>query len=206
MAIPTSTAVLGAATFGLALAAAAWCALDAAAAGSPGQRFVVGSMGTGSLSVVVWVVGVVFLIVAASGWTWRGTRRAPSAVRIAVRILVSSALVVAAAGSVATLFFVAMLGAPPAYVDVGTVNGHTVVVSESTSLGGLSTQIGIRDGFWVRMATGEHAFVTVDGLPGGRPPSRTDGYRLTEEHGQAVVRFTLGGRQEMRFPLPGGSG
>lgn len=166
----------------------------------PDRVLVVGGLGPGSLREIAWAVGVLaFLVVLVVG-SWVVTARARPVLRVAVRVLAGLAtvagLLLLCAGA-----WLSLLGTTR-YLDVGTVDGRAVVVEESDTLGGVSVDVGFREGWTVVRARTSDP-VARAGASAGPPPSSGDGYRVRREGGSVVVTFSLAGEERVvRADLP----
>jgi hypothetical protein len=161
-------------------------------------QLVIAGRGAETIRAACWLVGALCAACAACTWAWHLTRARPAG-RTAARaaaVLLSVGLVACALGSVA----LSSLGGSVRYVDIGSASGHTVTVAEYRSLGGRQLQLGFRDGWSFRAATGERAWANSNQV---RPdPSSTgdDVFRLHVDGSRVVVDH--GGDRPLEAPLP----
>ncbi|PPF55971.1 hypothetical protein C5C13_11535 [Clavibacter michiganensis] len=78
------------------------------------------------------------------------------------------------------------------------IDDRVIVVRESSSLAGVSAEVGYREGWFFVPAHSSDpiaapAVVSVDG---GTPPSSESGYRLRRDGDLVVVTFTIGGEDQ----------
>lgn len=164
---------------------------------------VVGVLGPGSLWELTWVVGGLACVVVLVVGSWVATTGAHAVIRVGVRFIAGAAAIVGVL-ALCLYGFYSMLGTTR-YLDVGAIDDHFVVVRESSSLAGVSAEVGYREGwFFVPAHTSDPvAAPSAVGVDGGLPPSSESGYRLRRDGEMTVVTFSIAGKnQTLRGELP----
>jgi hypothetical protein len=201
--MPRSAASVALAVAGAVLALAALTAAVLSAHTDPARVLVVGALGPGSLWEITWMVGGLASVVVLVVSSWVCTARAHTVVRFGVRSVAGAAAIVGVT-LVCIYGFFSSLGTTR-YLDVGAVDDHIVVMTESSSLAGVSVGLGYREGWFVVPAltsdpVGDPSWVSVDGGP---PPSSGDGYRVRDDGDAVVVTFSIAGDgHALRGQLP----
>jgi hypothetical protein len=168
--------------------------------GGDGAQLVVAGRGAGTIARACWLIGTLCAAYAACSWAWHRTRTAGLPGRTAGRaaaVLLSAGLVACALGTVA----LASLGGTVRYVDVGSASGHTVTVAEYRSLGGRQLQLGLRDGWSFRPASGARASANSNQVRPEPSPTGDDGFRLRVVGSRVLIDH--GGRLPLEARLPG---
>lgn len=168
----------------------------------PGDPVVIGRAGPGvlgGLAVLVALAAATVLVVAGArraSWRWREPARAVLGLGLAVVVTATWA---AALG--AGLLAASVVGVDR-WTTVGEVDGHSVVVRESTSVTGLRVAVGVRDGWRVRVGSSPGGALSSPGELAGHP-SAAGGYVLEPGDGAgspAVVAFELDGPRRLEVP------
>ncbi len=164
-----------------------------------GRAFVLGPLGGQTLIVLAVLVAGVALVVLVLGVAWWLTRRSGFWPQILVRSAASLLAVVIGLG----LCVVAWLGALGSvkYVDVGTVDGRTVMVAEYRSLAGLGASLGYRDG-WLFTPDPAASGSAIGDDGAGDPQAEFGMYRLEVAADQVTVRFGDDGQNVLTAPRP----
>lgn len=164
-----------------------------------GRAFVLGSLGGQTLIVLAVLVAGVALVVLVLAVAWWLTRRSGFWPQVLVRSAASLLAVVIGLG----LCVVAWLGALGSvrYVDVGTVDGRTVMVAEYRSLAGLGASLGYRDG-WLFTPDPAASGPAIGDDGAGDPQAEFGMYRLEVAAGQVTVRFGDDGQNVLTAPRP----
>jgi hypothetical protein len=149
---------------------------------------VIGRYGPSSLMKVTQVVAGTCGTVAACGWAWRIPHRTHPLIRTGTRTLavVSSLTILIWLAAYAWL---TAIGGSARYVDVGTLNGHTITVAEYSSLGGTNLQLGERDGWYFTPNHQPEASANSNHVPGGPPPSQRNTYKLHVDNNRVTVDY-----------------
>jgi len=119
----------------------------------PGEPVVVGRSGPdvlGALAVLVALAAATALGVAGLR---RASWRAGEPVRLAVGLLAAIVVTATWAAVLGGLLLAASVVGVDRWTAVGDVDGHAVVVRESTSVTGLRVAVGVRDGWRVRVGS-----------------------------------------------------
>jgi hypothetical protein len=163
-----------------------------------GRTLVVGALGGTTLVTVAALVASVALGVLILGLAWWLTRRSGFWPQLLVRSAASLLAVVVGLG----LCVVAWLGALGfvRYVDVGTVDGRTVMVAEYQSLAGLGAVLGYRDGWLVTPVPGATGREIGPDDGAVDPQAEFGGYRLEVTADRVTVRFGDDGQNVLTAP------
>lgn len=164
-----------------------------------GAQLVIAGRGVGAITRACWLFGALCAAYASCTWAWHLTRAARSAGRAAARaaaVLLSVGLVVCALSTVA----LSSLGGSVRYVDVGSASGRTVTVAEYRSLGGRQLQLGFRNGWSFRAASGERASANSNQVKANPSSTGDDVFRLRIVGGRALVDY--GGDLPLEARLP----
>jgi hypothetical protein len=188
---------------GAVLGLAALSAAVLAAHTYPDRALVVGVLGPRSLWELTWVVGGLAFVVVLVVGSWAATTGAHAVLRVGARFIAGASAIVGVL-ALCLYGFYSMLGTT-VYLDVGAVDDHVIVVKESSSLAGVSAEVGYREGWFVVPAhtsdpIGAPSEVSVDG---GSPPSSTSGYRVRRDGDTVIVTFSFAGEnQTLHGELP----
>jgi hypothetical protein len=201
--MPRSAASVVLSVAGAALGLAALAAAILSAHTDPDRVLVLGVLGPGSLWELTWVVGGLAFVVVLVVGSWVATTGAHTVLRVGVRFIAGASAIV---GVVALCLygFYSMLGTTR-YLDVGAIDGHDIVVRESSSLAGVSAEVGYREGWFVVPAhtSDPVAAPSVVSVDGGSPPSSESGYRVRRAGGTVIVTFSIAGEnQTLHGELP----
>lgn len=161
-------------------------------------QLVIAGRGAETIRAACWLVGALCAACAACTWAWHLTRAARRAGRTPVRaaaVLLSVGFVACALGYVA----LSSLGGSVRYVDVGSASGRTVTIADYRSLGGRQLQLGFRDGWSFRAATGERAWANSNQVRTD-PASIGGVFHLHVDGSRVVVEY--GGDRPLEAPLP----
>lgn len=165
-----------------------------------GAELVIAGRGATTIAGGCWLGGALCAGYATCTWAWHLTRSARSAGRTAARaaaVLLSVGLIVYALGFVA----LSSLGGSVRYIDVGSVSGRTVTVAEYRSLGGRQLQLGFRDGWSFRAASGDRASANSNQVESGPTSGGGDPLRLRTIGSRVLVYY--GGARPLEARRPG---
>lgn len=168
--------------------------------GGDGAQLVIAGLGARTIAKACWLSGALCAAWGACNSAWHLTRAAQSAIRTAIRVaavLLSAGLVVCALGYIA----LSSLGGSVRYVDVGSASGRTVTVAEYRSLGGRQLQLGFRDGWSFRAASGERASANSNQVATNPSSPGPDAFHLRIVGGRVLVDY--GGDLPLEARLPG---
>lgn len=201
--MPRSAASVVLSVAGAALGLAALVAAVLSTQTDPDRVLVVGALGPGSLWELTWVVGGLAFVVVLVVGSWAATAGPHAVLRVGVRFIAGASAIVGVL-AVCLYGFYSMLGTT-AYLDVGAIDDRVIVVRESSSLAGVSAEVGYREGWFFVPAHSSDpiaapAAVSVDG---GTPPSSESGYRLRRDGELVIVTFSIAGEnQTLHGELP----
>ena len=124
--------------------------------------------------------------------------------RLAVGLLAAIVVTATWAAVLGGLLLAASVVGVDRWTAVGDVDGHAVVVRESTSVTGLRVAVGVRDGWRVRVGSTPGGALSSPGEVAGHP-SASAGYVLEPGDGTgspATVAFDLDGPRRLVVPAP----
>ncbi|BDZ48388.1 hypothetical protein GCM10025867_06290 [Frondihabitans sucicola] len=161
------------------------------------SQVVIGRFGAQWLSLAAGGVALLAGTHAVIAWTYRWTRRArghggaAGIAAVAVRGVVTLVSCSIWLLGMAALGFATLFGYPSAFVTVGSVSGHAIVVEANSSLAGLAVSAGVRDGLLVTFPRSGESTWSQDGQASGFRPVDPANYRLEVRGDTAIVHFRV---------------